>query len=195
MYMNDNKEQLSRQQLYYLKHRQKLLERSKEYQIKNKEIIKQRLERYYSDPIVYKRVRQKDREGCRIRTQEIKQGLRPKRKFTLQDKIRHNLRNRLLLLLKKGNVKKTISAINLLGCTIEDFKYHIEQQFLSGMTWENHGIYRVNEPPKWHFEHIMPCSAFDLSDINQQKKCFHYTNLRPFWGLENIKKGGIKKNR
>ena len=50
------------------------------------------------------------------------------------------------------------------------------------MSWNNHGFYG------WHIDHIYPCSKFDLTDLNQQKQCFHYTNLQPLWAEENKKK-------
>ena len=49
------------------------------------------------------------------------------------------------------------------------------------MTRKNYGL--------WHVDHIKPCFSFDLTDPEQQKICFHYTNLQPLWALENIKKG------
>lgn len=58
---------------------------------------------------------------------------------------------------------------------------HLESQFEPGMTWENRR--------KWHIDHIIPCAAFDLTDTEQQRACFHYTNLRPLWASENISKG------
>tara|TARA_B110000008_G_scaffold271290_1_gene302553 strand:- start:481 stop:1011 length:531 start_codon:yes stop_codon:yes gene_type:complete len=81
----------------------------------------------------------------------------------------------------KGN-PKSASTMTLLGCSIPHLKDHLEKQFQPGMTWENHG-------PVWHVDHMMPCNSFDLTDPEQQRQCFHYTNLQPMWGTENINKG------
>jgi hypothetical protein len=59
---------------------------------------------------------------------------------------------------------------------------HLEKQFKNGMTWENRGF------NGWHIDHIIPISSFDLTDIEQQKICFHYSNLQPLWAKENILK-------
>lgn len=50
------------------------------------------------------------------------------------------------------------------------------------MTWKNHGLV-------WHIDHIKPCAKFDLTDSEQQRACFHYTNLQALPVLENLKKG------
>jgi len=36
---------------------------------------------------------------------------------------------------------------------------------------------------------MRPCASFDLADPEEQKKCFHWTNLQPLWALDNIRKG------
>ena len=50
------------------------------------------------------------------------------------------------------------------------------------MTWKNYGR------NGWHIDHILPCSSFDLTDPEQRRKCFHYTNLQPLWEIDNIRK-------
>jgi hypothetical protein len=75
---------------------------------------------------------------------------------------------------------KNNSTIKLLGCSIEELKIHLEKQFTNGMSWKNYG--------KWHIDHIKPCASFDLSLENEQKLCFHFTNLQPLWAKDNIKK-------
>lgn len=70
--------------------------------------------------------------------------------------------------------------MELLGCPLDVAKNHIEKQFKDGMTWDNHG--------EWHIDHIKPCASYDLNIPEEQKKCFHYTNLQPLWANENLSK-------
>ena len=105
---------------------------------------------------------------------------RERRKTVPAFKIRNYLSSRLWYVLK-GN-PKSASTMTLVGCSISHLKDHLEKQFLPGMTWENYG-------PVWHVDHMMPCASFDLIDPEQQRRCFHYTNLQPLWGPENCGKG------
>jgi hypothetical protein len=50
------------------------------------------------------------------------------------------------------------------------------------MSWENAGSV-------WHIDHIRPVASFDLLDLDQQKLCFHYSNLQPLLAAENLAKG------
>jgi hypothetical protein len=92
------------------------------------------------------------------------------------------LRTRLVAVLK-GKAKAT-STIRLLGCSIADFKIYLESRFQSGMSWDNYG----NKAGQWSVDHIMPCAIFDLSKPEHQKRCFHFSNLRPLWHIENMRK-------
>ena len=77
---------------------------------------------------------------------------------------------------------KAASTIDLSGCTAEYVRQHLENQFTEGMSWDNYGLHG------WHIDHIIPCASFDLTDPEQQKECFHYTNLQPLWAEDNLKK-------
>lgn len=95
-------------------------------------------------------------------------------------RIIHNLRERLRVALYSNS--KSIKTIDLLGCSIEEFKQYISSKFTEGMTWENYGR------KGWHIDHIRPCISFDLTDPEQQKQCCHYTNLQPLWWKDNLRK-------
>jgi hypothetical protein len=96
-------------------------------------------------------------------------------------RIKANLRRRLCFVLH--GKRKAEHTFNLIGCTLEQLKQHLESQFTEGMRWDNYGR------NGWHIDHIKPCDAFDFSKPEDQKACFHYTNLRPLWAKDNLSKG------
>jgi hypothetical protein len=79
----------------------------------------------------------------------------------------------------KGKNNKYKPTLKLLGCSIKKFKLYLESQFKPEMTWENHGDI-------WEIDHIKSCASFDLTDIEQQQECFHYTNLQPLFKTTKI---------
>lgn len=92
-------------------------------------------------------------------------------KSSIQARIRRAIKNNY----------KSASTVGLVGCSIEYLKYYLEFQFKDGMSLDNYG--------DWHIDHIIPCASFDLSDPEQQKVCFHYSNLQPLWMKDNVSKG------
>lgn len=105
-----------------------------------------------------------------------------KMKNDIYFKIKHRLRGTLNQILKRKNTKKYDSALKLVGCTIKELKYHIENQWEDGMNWNN---WSVNG---WHVDHIIPIDAFDLNYEYQRKECFNFKNLQPLWSNDNWKK-------
>ena len=91
-------------------------------------------------------------------------------------RIRKNMGSRIYLAVR--NKGKTME---LTGCSKEDLYKYLESKFTEGMTWDNYG--------EWHIDHILPCASFNLENPEEQKKCFHWTNLQPLWALDNIRKG------
>lgn len=79
---------------------------------------------------------------------------------------------------------KKCSTVDLLGCSIASFKMYIESKFESGMSWDNYG----NRDGCWSIDHIIPSSLFDLTNPDHQRVCFHFSNMRPMWHIENVKK-------
>jgi hypothetical protein len=84
------------------------------------------------------------------------------------------LRARIHGALKHTQNTKQNKTTDLIGCDYILLKHHLESRFKPEMNWDNHGDI-------WEIDHIVPCSNFDLSDPEQQKQCFHYTNLQPLF--------------
>lgn len=96
-------------------------------------------------------------------------------------KLASSLRCRIRKALIQQGLVKDDDTKDLVSCGIVELRTHLERQFVTGMTWENHGT--------WHIDHKQPCASFDLSDRDQKRACFHYTNLQPLWAVDNIRKG------
>jgi hypothetical protein len=104
---------------------------------------------------------------------------RDRRKNDISFRVTHNLRVRVNDFVKgKGKAARTIE---LIGCDVKYLLAHLSKQFTDGMSWDNYG--------EWEIDHIIPCSSYDLSNKDQQKVCFHYTNLQPLWKKDNLIKG------
>lgn len=95
--------------------------------------------------------------------------------------IQKRLRVSLTQALRVASTKKTINTMNLIGCTGAELKAYLESKFLPGMSWEERHLI--------HIDHIRPIASFDLADSEHQRQCFHFTNLRPLWAIDNMRKG------
>jgi hypothetical protein len=148
-----------------------------EYYSKNKEYILNKTFQY-TQTENGKKVRKKiDRK--RIENGKNAEYLKYRRENDINYKLKKNLSRCINYAIK--NNSKSDHTINLLGCSIEEFKQHIESQFEKGMTWGNYGTV-------WHLDHYVPCSYFDLSYPAQQKICFHFLNINPLKKIDNLKK-------
>jgi hypothetical protein len=138
--------------------------------------------------------RAKCNERQRERRQRKKLGIKPKPRQTYEERMAYkrkyyhkrcqsdpsyrlmnNLRTRLRQALKGKN--KSAATQELLGICADECRKYIEAQFTEAMTWQN-----------IHVDHIVPCASFDFTDPEQQRQCFHYTNLQPLLAKENLSK-------
>jgi hypothetical protein len=93
-------------------------------------------------------------------------------------KIKSNIRNTIIRYIK--NPKNT-NTEQILGCTFEQLKQHIESQWVEGMNWDNW------TQDGWHIDHIIPLASAKTEE--EIYKLNHYTNLQPLWASNNMKKG------
>jgi hypothetical protein len=133
-----------------------------EYHVKNKDKEHARNAKYYQT--VFK---SRQREIYKKRYKEDVQ-------YRLMMLLRGRLRRALL------GIGKSATTLALLDCTASQLKEWLSYQFEPGMSWTNQG--------QWHIDHVKPCAAFDLTDPEQQRQCFHWTNLQPLWGVDNLRK-------
>ena len=67
--------------------------------------------------------------------------------------------------------EKEMSSQKYLGCDINSFKKHIEEQFLKGMTWKNLG-------KLWYIDRKIPLTYKSVEEVMQR---LHYKNTQPMF--------------
>lgn len=110
--------------------------------------------------------------------------LQQKRKNNPNYKLLCNLRHRSGIALK--NNQKSGHTLDLLMCTVEFWRKHLESLWTKGMSWNNYG----NKAGQWSIDHIIPCDFFKdyLDDPIEQYMCFRWQNTQPMWHVDNIRK-------
>jgi hypothetical protein len=90
-------------------------------------------------------------------------------KYIVRSRIHHALK-----------AKKSKRTFEYLGCTITEFKEHLEKSFTDGMTWENYG--------EWEIDHIIPI-MYEKPTLEDVMERLHWTNTQALWKEDNLKKG------
>ena len=152
--------------LYYKKNSEKLKLYASKYNVKNKEKISIYNQNYA--------IENKDKIN-----EYKKEWMRNKFKTDYLFKLKHGIRRLIYMSLKRSGTKKNSKTFNILGCTVSEFKIHLEKQFTKGMNWKNQG--------EWHLDHIYPVGL--AKDEDELIRLNHYTNFQPLWAIDNLKKG------
>jgi len=151
---------------YTQENKERIKQYEKEYRSNNGEKIKQKVNEY--------RLKHKEHLYKKSKEYHFQQY-----HISPYFKIKRLLRDRVSKIL--GNKGVTKKSNELLGCSGIELKTHLESLFFKEMSWNNHGEI-------WEIDHIKPCASFDLTDPQQQKECFHYTNLQPLFKTSDIAK-------
>ena len=163
MYRLKNKE---KQKEYLLNNKSKTKEYQKNYYKNNKQQLSEKKKKYNKINSKYNSKYQKKYQKNRRETDPL-------------FKLNGNIRSLITISIKNKGYTKKSKTHQILGCTFEDFKKHLELQFKLGMNWENQG--------KWHLDHIIPASL--AKDEQELIILNHYTNFQPMWAIENLIKG------
>jgi hypothetical protein len=96
-----------------------------------------------------------------------------------------------LLYNKSGIIRENSNLRQILGCTLKEFKTHLESQFEPWMNWDNRGLYNGQLNHGWDIDHIIPKATAKTKE--EVIKLNHYTNLRPRCSYINRVTDRIKK--
>jgi len=101
-----------------------------------------------------------------------------------QFKIGCNLRTYIYQRVGAKNTTSQSRFREVVGCSIDVFCQWLEAHFEPWMTWSNYG----QGDGKWSIDHTRPCASFDLTNYDQVKECFHYSNMLPMCWRKNLEK-------
>lgn len=208
-YQKDNKDRVNKKNKAWIdKNSDKSKIQQKAYRERNRDRINEKARlKWNSDPDLRQKYKDKqDNDPDKARIYRKKWDVEKKPKYIEENKdkilelaranrkkryceepefrLAKNLSSSFNQIVKFQNTKKKDKTQKLIGCTKKELREYIESLFLKGMTWDNWG----KGKDKWNIDHIRPCASFDLTDLEQQKLCFHYTNLQPLWQKDNCSK-------
>jgi hypothetical protein len=168
---------------WHAANREKAAEKNRKYREANAEKIAERTRKYRAANA--EKILERDRKYREANPELVRSNARTR------DKRRHakwksdpiyqmarRVRGRMRMALREKGFSKESKTAKTLGCSWKQFAKHIESQFTDGMNWDNQS--------EWHLDHVVPLSC--ATTIEGLEKLSHYTNIRPLWAAENLRK-------
>lgn len=205
-YLNNKESILDKSKLYREQNEEIIKEKKRKYQIENKERLNDISKKYYQDN--REEMLQKAKENYKDNKDErVKKSkdwykknkdrvLEVKRKYykkkIVEDpmfKLKKNIRSLISGSIYRNGYSKNSRTHEILNCSFEDLRLHLESQFESWMNWDNYGLYNGELNYGWDIDHIIPlCSASSEEEIMRLN---YFKNLQPLCSKINrdIKKG------
>ena len=177
---------------YQEQNKEKLKDYKKQHYLKNKDKIIKKSKKYYEDNKI--ECNKKNSENSKKNREKINERNRVRNKNKRESdplfRLSNNIRGLIYNSIKRMGYKKESNTYNILGCSYEQFIFHLENKFEPWMNWDNYGLYNGEFSYGWDIDHIIPVSSVrteeDIININ------HYTNLQPLCSKINR---DIKKDK
>jgi hypothetical protein len=172
-YREDNKDNL---QLYRDNNKEKINIINSEYYQNNKDLLLEKQKEYYQ--INKEKINKYKNEWTKNKK--------------LTDplyKLKTSIRTSIYIALKRNGYTKKSKSYEILGCSFEHFKSHIESLWEPWMNWTNHGKYNGELNHGWDIDHIIPLSSATTKE--GLLKLNHFSNLQPLCSKNNR---DIKRN-
>lgn len=170
---------------YYNKNKDTITQKNKEYAEKNKEKVNQYKKEWVEknkDKVKASRYKRKEKRNLYIQE---------RKKTDPLFKLTCGLRKMILKSFTNCGYTKKSKTYEILGCTFEEFKTHLESKFEPWMNWDNRGLYNGEPNYGWDIDHVIPLGSDKTEEgviaLN------HYTNLQPLCSYINrdVKKSNI----
>ena len=123
-----------------------------------------------------KKYRDDNREKTRLYQREYQV---KRRALNPIQKLKHNLRNRINLAVRKKKWVINGGSEKLLGGTYNEVMSYLTSKLKEGMTWDNYG--------EWHIDHKIPLSS--AKNESELISLCNYKNLQPLSAFDNKSKG------
>ena len=181
-----NKEKIAlRKKLYSQINREKENIRLKKYKEDNPDKVKQTKDKYNknnADKIKLSKKNYVKNNPDKVK-KSINQSVAKRKLIDPLFRIKCKLKMVISNAIRRTKFNKNSKSIQILGCSYEDFKKHIESLWESWMDWDNYGLYNGTKNYGWDIDHIIPQSKAMTED--ELIKLNHYKNLKPLCGYIN----------
>jgi hypothetical protein len=157
---------------YRIDNKEKIKEYNTKWNKENQEYYKKYFEEY--NKLNYEKEKERKLKWSRDNKEYSNNYQKQRKKEDILFRLKTNIRTSVNRYLKY----KSKHTFDIVGCTPQFLKEHLESQFIDGMTWENRS--------EWHIDHIIPLSSAKTED--ELYMLCHYKNLQPLWAEDNLKK-------
>ena len=192
-YLEKNKEkEHERKKKWREENREKMKLIQKNYREKNREKEIERLKKYRNDNLEKERERKKLYE--RLNREKTYNRIKKRKETDPLYKLSSSIRSSISYHIASKGYQKESRTFEILGCSFEHLKIHLESQFLDWMNWENYGNPKdgIFEPNKtWDIDHIIPLTTATTEE--EILELCKYSNLQPLCSYDNrwVKRNNI----